>query len=119
MSDRDEISQRWFRAAHAPKVLRTRSKSRSGLVCCVILFGLGGLNGSALGAKPQASSTVQAVPSTTTANSIPKESTSSENLATAAIPDFDLIDLQNGKTVNLATLRTPNRAMLIWLWAPN
>ena len=37
--------------------------------------------------------------------------------ADAAIPSFDLIDLRNGKPVDLAGLRTPGRAMLVWLWA--
>ena len=119
MRDTDEMSQCWLTAAHAPYVLRQCSKSRARVFLCVILFGLGGLNGSALGAEPQAPSKARAVPPTTKPKPASKESTSNENLAAAAIPDFDLIDLQNGKTVNLAALRTPNRAMLIWLWAPN
>ena len=38
--------------------------------------------------------------------------------AEAAIPTFDLLDLRNGRSVDLARLRTPGRAMLVWLWAP-
>ena len=38
--------------------------------------------------------------------------------AEAAIPSFDLIDLRDGRPVDLARLRTPGRAMLVWLWAP-
>ena len=38
--------------------------------------------------------------------------------AEAAIPSFDLVDLRSGRSVDLATLRTPGRAMLVWLWAP-
>ena len=38
--------------------------------------------------------------------------------AEAAIPSFDLVDLRNGRSVDLARLRTPGRAMLVWLWAP-
>ena len=38
--------------------------------------------------------------------------------ADAAIPSFDLVDLRNGRFVDLARLRTPGRAMLVWLWAP-
>lgn len=38
--------------------------------------------------------------------------------AEAAIPSFDLVDLRNGRPVDLARLRTPGRAMLVWLWAP-
>lgn len=38
--------------------------------------------------------------------------------AEAAIPAFDLVDLRNGRSVDLARLRTPGRAMLVWLWAP-
>ena len=39
--------------------------------------------------------------------------------AEAAIPAFDLVDLRNGRPVDLARLRTPGRAMLVWLWAPS
>ena len=38
--------------------------------------------------------------------------------AEAAMPSFDLVDLRNGRSVDLARLRTPGRAMLVWLWAP-
>ena len=38
--------------------------------------------------------------------------------AEAAIPAFDLVDLRSGRPVDLARLRTPGRAMLVWLWAP-
>lgn len=38
--------------------------------------------------------------------------------ADEAIPSFDLVDLRSGRSVDLATLRTPGRAMLVWLWTP-
>ncbi len=73
------------------------------LVTAVIAFGFSGE--AAQGAK---------APVVTT-SVVPKPVERAE----AAIPDFDLVDLRNTKTVNLASLRTPGRAMLIWLWAPN
>ena len=81
------------------------------LVTAVIAFGLSGER--ALGATKPTSVTTS-VPRTTVAKSVDQV-----DRAEAAIPDFDLVDLRNTKTVNLASLRMPGRAMLIWLWAPN
>ena len=60
-----------------------------------------------------------ATPGAIAAEKNPAAGTAAESdPADAAIPSFDLVDLRNGRSVDLARLRTPGRAMLVWLWAP-
>ena len=94
------------------------SRLTKGVRAVLLVLVFVGSGGTAQGAKQPQTSTGGRTTSTATTKSIASVE-SFEIVAAAAIPDFDLTDLQNGKTVNLASLRTPNRAMLIWLWAPN
>ena len=72
------------------------------LVVCASLLLLQSPRGGAAEAKRPATTSVQPDPAA----------------AEAAIPAFDLVDLRNGRLVDLSRLRTPGRAMLVWLWAP-
>lgn len=80
----------------------TRTARRALSVACASLFLLNGEVGNAAEAKRTVSTSVQP----------------DSDAADAAIPAFDLVDLRNGRAIDLARLRTPGRAMLVWLWAP-
>lgn len=86
-----------------PASLAMRRTKRAAIVACASMLTLV-LQGSGVGATAKP-------PVTTTARLDPAA-------AEAAIPTFDLVDLRNARRVDLAGLRTPARAMLVWLWAP-
>ena len=87
-----------------PTSLAMERMQRAAVIACASMLTLG-LQGEGAGA------TAAKRPVTATARPDPAA-------ARAAIPSFDLVDLRNGRPVDLARLRTPGRAMLVWLWAP-
>ena len=87
-----------------PNSLAMRRMRRAAVLACASMLMLG-LQGAGAGA-------------TAAKRPVPTTAPPDTGAAEAAIPSFDLVDLRNGRPVDLARLRTPGRAVLVWLWAP-